>query len=66
MTDSNRNLAAKVLQLLGDIARAMGPVSCSVAGQLGVLCACILRASTRLGAWAAGCMLHHLALSHNG
>ncbi|PRW20522.1 microtubule associated isoform A [Chlorella sorokiniana] len=25
MTDSNRNLAAKVLQLLGDIARAMGP-----------------------------------------
>lgn len=27
MTDSNRNLAAKVLQLLGDIARAMGPVS---------------------------------------
>ena len=25
MTDSNRNLAAKVLVLLGDIARAMGP-----------------------------------------
>jgi hypothetical protein len=25
LTDSNRNLAAKVLQLLGDIARAMGP-----------------------------------------
>lgn len=33
MTDSNRNLAAKVLQLLGDIARAMGPVSCFLAGQ---------------------------------
>jgi len=25
MTDSNRNLAAKVLVLLGDIAKAMGP-----------------------------------------
>jgi hypothetical protein len=25
LADSNRNLAAKVLQLLGDIARAMGP-----------------------------------------
>ena len=25
MTDSNRNLAAKVLMLLGDIAKAMGP-----------------------------------------
>lgn len=25
MGDSNRNLAAKVLMLLGDIARAMGP-----------------------------------------
>jgi cytoskeleton-associated protein 5 len=34
MTDSNRNLAAKVLQLLGDIARAMGPVSSAGAGSL--------------------------------
>lgn len=25
MTDSNRNLTAKVLVLLGDVARAMGP-----------------------------------------
>ena len=32
MTDSNRNLAAKVLQLLGDIARAMGPVRPTTAG----------------------------------
>ncbi len=44
MTDSNRNLAAKVLQLLGDIARAMGPVSGHGVSALSLLCTAVVGA----------------------